>query len=129
MPLITAGSSFLIDVTIEQQSSRLLLDTGASITALSTELIKQLNLSPTGQSIQLSTANGVTNARLYRVKNLRLGQLILKNMIVAEIHMGRRSRFQGLLGTDALNQFNPRYSYIIDNQKSALIFRQHLTKK
>lgn len=123
VPLIAAGSSFLVDVSIERQHSRLLLDTGASITALSTELIQRLKLTPTGQSIQLSTANGITSSLLYRANSLSLGRLTLTNMIVAEIGLSRRSGFDGLLGTDALNQFKSQYSYIIDNQKSALIFR------
>ncbi len=123
VPLIAAGSSFLVDTGIDRQRSRLLLDTGASITALSSALIERLDLTPTGQSIRLSTANGLTRARLYRVNRLSLGRLTLRNMIVAEIDLGRRGSFEGLLGTDALNQFKSQYSYVIDNQKNALIFR------
>jgi predicted aspartyl protease len=123
VPLIAAGNSFLIDASIERQGSRLLLDTGASITALSSELIQRLNLVPTGQSIRLSTANGLKLARLYQVKNLSLGRLTLQNMIVAEIDLDRRGGFNGLLGTDALNKLESKYSYVIDNQKNALIFR------
>ena len=123
VPLIPVGSSFLVDTDIDRQRSRLLLDTGASITSLSTNLIERLNLAPTGQSIRLSTANGITRARLFKVDSLRLGRLTLKNMVVAEIDLNQRNSFEGLLGTDALNQFKSKYSYIIDNQKNALIFR------
>ena len=124
VPLISVGSSFIIDSTIEQQSARLLLDTGASITSLSSDLIERLKLDPTGQSIRLSTANGITNARIYRVKQLRLGSLVLRDMLIAEINLSNNRSFQGLLGTDALNQLQPQYSYLIDNQESALIFRK-----
>ncbi|MBL4674004.1 MAG: clan AA aspartic protease [Arenicella sp.] len=124
VPLISVGSSFIVDSTIERQSARLLLDTGASITSLSSQLIERLKLKPTGQSIRLSTANGVTNARIYRVKQLQLGSLVLRDMLVAEINLSNNRSFQGLLGTDALNQLQPQYSYLIDNQESALIFRK-----
>ncbi|MFT6408587.1 MAG: putative aspartyl protease, partial [Arenicella sp.] len=123
VPLISAGSSFLVDSIIERQSARLLLDTGASITSLSSQLVERLKLEPSGQSVRLNTANGVTNARIYRVKQLRLNNLVLRDILIAEINLANNSKFQGLLGTDALNQFKSRYSYIIDNQKNTLIFR------
>ena len=121
VPLIKSGSSFLIDVDMDRSNTRLLLDTGASITALSSELIFALNLQRTGQTISLSTANGTKKSRLYRVQRLQLGPLVLQNMIIAEIDLARNNRFQGLLGTDVLNQID-RYNYVIDNQRNALIF-------
>ena len=124
VPLIASGSSFIIDSTIERAPVRLLLDTGASITSLSTALVSRLNLEPTGQEIRLSTANGITRARVYKVKQLRLGSLVLRDMLIAEINLSSNRSFQGLLGTDALNQLKPQYNYLIDNQKRALIFRK-----
>ena len=123
--LLRSGSSFLIDTDIERNPARLLLDTGASITSLSSDLIRRLKLQDTGRSIRLSTANGITNARLYKVNELSLGNVKLKKMIIAEIALSSRSSFEGLLGTDALNQLSPEYNYIIDNQKAALIFRKN----
>lgn len=124
VPLIAAGSSFIVSSTIERKPARLLLDTGASITSLSSQLVERLALEPTGQSIRLSTANGLTNSRIYRVKQLRLGGLVLRDMLVAEINLSNNRNFQGLLGTDALNQLKPQYSYLIDNREKALIFRK-----
>lgn len=123
VPLISAGSSFLVDSVIERQSTRLLLDTGASITALSSQLVERLKLEPSSRSIRLNTANGITNARVYKVKQLRLNNLILRDIFIAEIDLDNNQAFQGLLGTDVLNQFKSEYSYIIDDQKKALIFR------
>lgn len=124
VPLISVGSSFIVESIIDRTSAPLLLDTGASITSLSSQLIERLELQPTGQTIRLSTANGVTSARIYHLKQLRLGSLVLRNMLVAEIGLANNRNFQGLLGTDALNQLKPQYSYLIDNQESALIFRK-----
>ncbi len=122
VPLVRVGNSFMINSSIEQTSARLLLDTGASITSLSSTFISRLGLIDTGRSISLSTANGVTRAKLYRVKRLKIGPIVLRDMIVAEIGLSTQSSFEGLLGTDALNQLAPKYTYLIDNQKSSLIF-------
>ena len=124
VPLISVGSSFIVNTNIDRKPVPLLLDTGASITSLSSSIIERLGLQPTGQTIRLSTANGVTSSRVYRVKQLRLGSLVLRNMQIAEIDLNNNRNFQGLLGTDALNQLKPQYSYLIDNQKRALIFRE-----
>ena len=123
IPLLRSGSSFFAKTTINNRDLRLLLDTGASITSLSTTTIQSLNLEPTGRSIQLSTANGITRAQLYKADQIKLGRLRLRNLVVAEIEFDKNSQIHGLLGTDLLNQLDSRYSYIIDNQKNALIFK------
>ena len=101
----------------------LLLDTGASITALSRELIDRLNLQPLNRQIRLNTANGSTLAELYQVERLQLGRLVLSDIVIADIDMGSTSNFQGLLGTDTLNKLRNDYDYVIDNGQKALIFK------
>ncbi|MDB4511970.1 retroviral-like aspartic protease family protein [Arenicella sp.] len=123
VPLQRAGNSFFATTLINNREHRLLLDTGASITALSENTIKSLNLKPTGRTIQLNTANGITQARLYTAEQIKLGSLTIKNLLVAEIDFDKNSQIHGLLGTDLLNQLDSRYSYIIDNHRNALIFR------
>ena len=123
VPLRRLGNSFLVSGSVNGVNLTLLLDTGASITAISKDLIKRLKLEATGQVINLSTANGLTTSRLFRVDKLRLGRLYVEDSVVAEIDLGGSREFQALLGTDLLNQADPRYSYVIDNTKNALIFR------
>jgi len=124
VPLQRSGSSLLVDVAINRESMRLLLDTGASITALSANTIRSLRLEPIGRSITLSTANGKVSSELYRANSIRLGRLRLNNLIVAEIDFGSNSAVAGLLGTDVLNELNSDFNYVIDNEKNALIFRK-----
>lgn len=124
IPLIRAGNSLLVDVSINSRSMRLLLDTGATITALSSDTIHRLGLKPTGRSISLSTANGLTQSQLYSADRLNLGRLRLENLMVAEVDLGRRSQVDGLLGTDVLKQLSKQFSYLIDDQQNALIFRK-----
>ena len=122
--LIRSGNSFLVDSAIEGKSARLLLDTGASITSFSPELISRLRLSPTGRSVRLSTANGITESQLYLAKRINLGAISVQNLVVAEINLGDSRRFEGLLGTDLLNKVGDDYSYLIDNENNRLIFRR-----
>ncbi|MEM7357615.1 MAG: aspartyl protease family protein [Pseudomonadota bacterium] len=124
VPLIRSGSSLLVDVSVNSVPMRLLLDTGASITALSSEVIQDLGLRPNGTVITLNTANGRTQSRLYRTDRLRLGRLQLNDMVVAEIDLPSSRGIAGLLGTDVLNQMNEQFSYLIDDENNALIFRQ-----
>ncbi|MFT4628909.1 MAG: putative aspartyl protease [Arenicella sp.] len=124
IPLVHAGNSLLVDVAINSTSMRLLLDTGASITSLTSDTIRRLGLTPTGRSISLSTANGLTQSPLHSADRLNLGPLRLSNLLVAEVDFGRTGRVQGLLGTDVLKQLSREYSYLIDDQQKALIFRK-----
>ena len=122
--LIRAGNSFLIDTSIENKQTRLLLDTGASITSLSPEVIARLRLTPTGNSIRLSTANGITESQLYLARRVKLGRFTIEDLVVAEVNLGGSGRFEGLLGTDLLNKVGENYSYLIDNENNQLIFRR-----
>lgn len=124
VPLVRSGNSLLVDVSVNAEPMRLLLDTGASITALSATAIQNLGLRPLGTTITLNTANGTTQSRLFRANRLQLGRLQLNNMVVAEIDLSDSKGIAGLLGTDVLNQMNDRFSYLIDDQSNALIFRQ-----
>ena len=122
VPLNKMGSSFILGVDLNSRRYELLLDTGASITSLSTELIRKLGLQTTGQTVSLNTANGRRTAQLYRVNTIKLGPFQIDNLIVAEIEFGGNQRIQGLVGTDLLNLLSDQYGYVIDAQKSALIF-------
>ena len=123
VPLTRQGNSFLLNTAINGNTVPMLLDTGASITALSAQQIQHLRLPALGQTITLRTANGLRTAPLYQVDTLQLGQLTINNLTVAEIDFGDDTQVQGLLGTDTLNAIDQRYDYLIDNQANALIFR------
>lgn len=124
VPLRKVGTSFLANVSFSNSPVPMLLDTGASITSMSTAAIDRLGFEPIGRNIQISTANGLTSARLYRADTVRLGRFKIEGLVVAEIDLGRNGEFEGLLGTDLLNRVNQDYAYLIDNQKNELIFRR-----
>lgn len=124
VPLMRAGDSFLVNVSFGSRRLTMLLDTGASITALSQQTIEKLRLRPTGRFIQLHTANGLRRSQLYRAGRIRLGRLSVSDFVVAEVEFDHSEKIQGLLGTDLLNQIDSRYSFVLDNQQNALIFRE-----
>ncbi|MFV2058830.1 MAG: retroviral-like aspartic protease family protein, partial [Thiohalomonadales bacterium] len=71
--LLRANDQFLIDVIInKQQSARLLLDTGASISIISPEIANALGLTsvPTHRIGWFSTANGVVSSSIYQLQSL-----------------------------------------------------------
>jgi len=116
IPLQRAGSSYLIDVVINRSTVTLLLDTGASITALSQPAIDRLDLDKTNRKVRLSTANGTRTSNIYHADSLQLNSVQLNKVAIVQIDLGRKARIDGLLGTDVLQQFN----YQIDNSTHSL---------
>lgn len=121
VPLLSTGSSFVIVARINDTDVRMLLDTGASISALSESVVKRLRLPVSGKLIRLNTANGVRQAQLATAESVALGPLQRRDVKFAEIEFAQPG-VEGLLGTDLLNQLNPGLSYVIDSQENALIF-------
>ncbi|MCH2191192.1 MAG: retroviral-like aspartic protease family protein [Gammaproteobacteria bacterium] len=123
IPLNRFGTSFLAKTKINKRSVSLLLDTGASITALGSQTIQTLGLTPLGQTITLDTANGRTQSKLYRANSIELNGVIIQNVVIASIEMPYNPNFVGLLGTDILNGQTDSYSFVLDTSKPALIFK------
>ncbi|MDP5142033.1 TIGR02281 family clan AA aspartic protease [Rheinheimera baltica] len=90
---------------INNQPVNFMLDTGATTIAIDDSTAKQLGM-PFGQPMQVSTANGVTQAFLSRVDSLQLGDITLYNIpasIVLNLANGRGDA-EILLGMSALKQ-------------------------
>ena len=90
---------------INNQPVNFMLDTGATTIAIDDSTAKQLGM-PFGQLMQVSTANGVTQAFLSRVDSLQLGDIKLYNIpasIVPNLANGRGDA-EILLGMSALKQ-------------------------
>lgn len=82
-----------------------LVDTGASCTCLSSAVIANLGISPTGKT-EVATAGGRHSASVYLVDlTIFYGDesVALPNMEVTEFNIDASSRFQALLGIDVLS--------------------------
>lgn len=113
-PVTIAGNMVLVSATLTHGQRRiqaqLALDTGASITVISSALADQLGLNLTGaQAGKIQVVGGATiGARAVRLDNLQIGPHAQSRFTVAVIdHRGAAVPFDGLLGMDFLK--NHRY--------------------
>jgi aspartyl protease family protein len=73
---------FWIAARVNGVSRRFLVDTGATLTAISGETAKQAEIEPQQlrQTVVLKTANGSTAAQLATVSELRVGNAVARNL-------------------------------------------------
>ncbi|HEX7026353.1 MAG TPA: TIGR02281 family clan AA aspartic protease [Gammaproteobacteria bacterium] len=105
VPLMGDGNAYYIDVAINGAPRRLLLDTGATFTTLSTSLANELGLAVPRDTpqVRLSTANGVISAPMITVDTISLNGATVANLDVVVLdNIGGN----GLLGLNFLNNFN-----------------------
>ncbi|MRI33052.1 hypothetical protein EOPP23_08655 [Endozoicomonas sp. OPT23] len=114
------GKHYIATVTLQNNTNvQLLLDTGASLTTLPDELLLELKRRKMAHRVShanISTAGGTVFAPIYLVKEVTLGQFVLKNLEVAGMSSGT-AQADGLLGMNALRQFH----FQIDQDRSQLL--------
>ncbi len=103
------GAHFLLDVRLNQDDTiQLMLDTGASITSLSTDAFNALDTRHDfewlGQS-QFSTAGGIVVADVYRATSLALGPYQFESVDIAVVPIPANAHYGGVLGMNILRQF------------------------
>jgi len=115
------GNQFAVDLLNSRQDSvKLLIDTGASMTAVSTSSFNTLNAS--GDAVEqerrvFRTANGLIQGTVFLVPELILGAQRLQNAQIAVIDFDNNRGIDGLLGMNILGQFR----FHIDQEKSQLL--------
>lgn len=119
------GNQYAVNLTSDRQDKvRLLIDTGASMTAISSGSFSSLGIG-TNAVVQdrrvFQTAGGVVMGTVYTVSKLRLGPYLLEDTQVAVIDFEPGRGIDGLLGMNILGQFR----FQIDQENTQL----HLTKK
>jgi len=103
------GNQYAVNLDVNQRDSvKLLIDTGASMTAISSDSFNKLNAS--GEAVVqdrrvFRTANGLVQATVYSVPELSLGPHRLTNTQVAVIEFDTSRGIDGLLGMNILGQF------------------------
>ncbi len=115
------GNQYAVNLENSRRNSvKLLIDTGASMTALSREAFKTLN--SIGDAVEqdrrvFRTANGLVQATVYSVPELSLGPHRLGNTQIAVIDFEKNRGIDGLLGMNILGQFR----FQIDQDNAQLI--------
>ncbi len=100
---------------------KMIVDTGASGIALSSEAAFDIGLSPNAREgkAMSRTANGLTEVWFARLDSIRLGEAEKKNVRVHVLESFGGNGRDGLLGMDFLNGFH----WYIDQQAGNLILR------
>ncbi len=121
VPLIRFGGQFLVPITVEGVQVKLLLDTGASISGLTTDFInRHYSLVKSPKPIQLNTASGSVESFLFLVDTLTIESITFNKHMLARLPMDNMDQFDGLLGIDILGRFD----FVIDQNKAQLRLRK-----
>lgn len=102
---------FVTKARVHNTLVNLLVDTGASTTALSDKKFNAINK----QHVEflglfnVNTAGGTIEAPIYKVKQFTIGQRTLRNTSVLVLPGENLSQYDGLLGMNILSQFDLAY--------------------
>jgi len=121
VPLISTNSgNFIVDTTINGKVKvKLMLDTGASLMALSPEVCRKLGIKETSNlpSIQMQTANGISQNKLIALDKVEIGDA---EVGLVEASIGKKMLgIGGLLGMSFLSNFRME----INHTESELILK------
>lgn len=124
VPLTRYGSQFLVNVNIEGNPARLLLDTGASISGVTGNyILKYPGIVKATKPIRMNTAGGVRETYLFTVDSLSVNNIVFNQHILSALPMENMTEFDGLFGVDILG----RYDFVID--QNAALLRLNTRKK
>ena len=119
IPLHRNGNHFIVDARpASGRSIRLLIDTGASLTILTPDVLEQhaIGYQNTGKSGVFNTANGLVRAPIYKLDSLSVGDWQVNQLEIGVLDLSGGSNIDGLLGMNFLKHFQ----FFID-QKEALL--------
>jgi clan AA aspartic protease (TIGR02281 family) len=119
IPLTRSGQHFLVDATPGNDGSlRLLIDTGASMTMVTSGTLQQqgVRYRDTGQSRVFNTANGPVRAPIYILETLSIGNWTVEQLEIGVLELGGQAGIDGLLGMNFLKHFR----FFIDQNESML---------
>ena len=128
IPFELQGSVVVVNATLNRRTTaKLVVDTGASFTMISSATAKQLDIdtSQNQRSTAFQTANGTIQAPLVSLDSITVGDLEVRNLTAAIHDIGDNAavpdsnaevNMKGLLGLDFLSKFR----IDIDTQKRVL---------
>jgi len=120
IPLSRAGRSFVLEATVNgEETVRLLVDTGATLTIIRPEALRRAGVGP-GDFVNqttLETAGGKINASVYRIESLRLGPELVHNVTIGSVEIPGLGDIDGLLGMNVLN----RFTFAIDQAERVML--------
>ncbi len=120
IPLVRQGEHFVVTAIFNTQlSTKLLIDTGASLTVISTTFFEQYfnqkNTTFLGNS-RMNTAGGIVEAPVYRIESLDIGGYTVTSLELVVMPFDDIEGVDGLLGMNYLKHFQ----FTIDQQNARL---------
>ena len=117
VPIEMNGSLIIVPVELNRSvKTFMMLDTGATLTIVSSALAKKLRL-VSGQQVSMTTPGGMTTANLSRLGSLKVGNAEAHSLLVAIHNFSPHPRTEGVLGLNFLSQFHTS----IDSKNQRLI--------
>lgn len=124
IPLKQYGDQYVVDATLSGNSVALMIDTGASVTAISRQYFKGLSNRRKAKSLgrfTIGTAGGSIMASMYQFKELTINHVTVKDLPVVVLPIQGISNADGLLGMNFLREFD----FKIDQRQSVMFLKQH----
>jgi clan AA aspartic protease (TIGR02281 family) len=123
IPIQKNGAIVVVDATLNGKTpAKLIVDTGASFTMISTAIAKEvgINLDGTRRTVTFQTANGVIEAPLADLESVTVGGMEVKNLTAAIHDALPNTAVAGLLGLNFLSNFRMD----IDTEKGVLLLEK-----
>jgi clan AA aspartic protease (TIGR02281 family) len=120
IPLHRSGSHFIVDASTDRNRNiRLLIDTGASVTILTPDVLEQhgIRYQDTGRTRVFNTANGPIRAPVYKLDSLKVGDWQVNQVEIGVLDLSGSSHIDGLLGMNFLRHFQ----FFIDQNQDLLL--------
>lgn len=120
IPLHRSGNHFVVDASpAPGRNMRLLIDTGASVTILTPDVLEQqgIRYQDTGKIRVFSTANGPVRTPIYKLDSLTVGDWKVNQLEVGVLDLKGGSDIDGLLGMNFLRHFQ----FYIDQTEALLL--------
>jgi clan AA aspartic protease (TIGR02281 family) len=119
IPLTRSGNHFIVNASpAGARSMQLLIDTGATLTILTPEMLAQrgIRYRDTGRTAVFNTANGRVRAPVYTLDALAVGDWQVSQLEIGVLDLGDRAGVDGLLGMNFLSHFR----FFIDQNEMVL---------
>jgi clan AA aspartic protease (TIGR02281 family) len=104
LPVRWEDRAMHVEVLAGGRPLRLLVDTGASTTAVSRDAAAALGSQATGRAVRVRTAGGTVTAEVHQIRDLKVGELRVPTLEVLVLEEGPPGA-AGLLGMDVLGRF------------------------
>jgi clan AA aspartic protease (TIGR02281 family) len=105
LPFERRHGALHVSVRFAGKPLTLLVDTGATTTAISRAGAIELGARPTGERVRVRTAGGIVESEVHRVSDFEVGALHLEDLSVLVLEGPLPHGVDGLLGMDVLGRF------------------------